>query len=262
MSGTWQSVPGVAGQTFKRISVGSGSFIWAITNSGLAFRYRTTRVNPSDPNDNRLKYEWAQAPAPAPGVALANISVGMDGTVYASDASGRIYTTSSGAGSGGPLQNPNDRNSPQIMLPWTPVTGTLAQISVGDASLVWGLNPTGNVFRAKFTTGNPTPTWEHIQGSLKWIAVAGDGTVFGVTMGNRIQKFEKVSFVDFPGVLTQISVGADSVMWGVDASHSIYEWDGRNWQKIPGQLTNISVGADSVVYGVNQSGQVFVYVIE
>jgi hypothetical protein len=262
MSGTWQLVPGVTGQTFKRISVGSGSFIWAVTTSGLAFRYRTTLVNPNDPNDNRLKYEWAQAPAPAPGVALINISVGMDGTVYASDATGRIYTTSSGASSGGSMVNSKDRTSPQIMSPWTLVPGTLTQISVGDASLVWGLNAGGVIFRAAFTAGNPIPTWQHIQGSLKWISVAGDGTVFGVTTGNRIQKFEKVSFVDFPGVLTQISVGADSVMWGVDASQSIYEWNGRGWTKIPGQLTNVSVGADSVVYGVNQSGQVYVYVIE
>jgi Tectonin domain len=262
MSGTWQVVPGVTGQTFKRISVGSGTFIWAITTSGRAYRYRTTRVNPTDPNDNRLKYEWAKAPAPAPGVALANISVGMDGIVYASDAAGNIYTTSSGSGSGGPLQDPTDRNSPQIMLPWTPVPGKLTQVSVGNASLVWGLNAGGVIFRAAFTPGNPTPTWQHIQGSLKWISVAGDGSVFGVTTGNQVQKFDKVSFVDFQGKLAQISVGADSVMWGVDASQSIYQWNGRGWTKIPGQLTNVSVGADSVVYGVNQSGQVYVYVIE
>jgi hypothetical protein len=258
MSGTWQLVPGVTGQTFKRISVGSGTFIWAVTTSGLAYRYRTTRVNPSNPNDNRLKYEWAQAPAPAPGVTLANISVGMDGIVYASDPSGRIYTTSSGTGSGGPV----DSNGKQIMLPWNPVPGILTQVSVGDASLVWGLSATGVIYRAEFTAGNPTPTWQHIQGSLKWISVAGDGSVFGVTTGNQVQKFEKVSFVNFQGKLTQISVGADSVMWGVDASQSIYQWSGHGWPKIPGQLTNVSVGADSVVYGVNQSGQVYVYVIE
>jgi hypothetical protein len=256
MSGTWQAVPGVTGQTFKRISVGSGTFIWAITTSGLAFRYRTTLVNPKDSNDKRLKYEWAQAPAP--GVVLANLSVGMDGIVYASDASGRIFTTSSGSGSGGPV----DSNGKQIMSPWTPVPGTLAQISVGDASLVWGLNASGVIFRAAFTAGNPTPTWQHIQGSLKWISVAGDGSVFGVTTGNRIQKFEKVSWVDVPGALTQISVGADSVMWGVDASQFVYQWNGRGWSKLPGQLTNVSVGADGVVYGVNKSGQVYVYVIE
>jgi hypothetical protein len=261
MSGTWQSVQGVTGQTFKQISVGSGTFIWAVTNSGLAYRYRTTLVNPSDPSNNQLKYEWAQAPVPAPGVALANISVGMDGTVYAADATGRIYTTSSGAGSGGQMVNPKDRTSPQIMSPWTPVPGKLTQISVGDASLVWGLNA-GVVFRAAFSGSNPIPTWDHIAGSLKWISVAGDGSVFGVTMGNQVQKFEKVSFVDFQGKLAQISVGADSVMWGVDAGQLVYEWNGRGWTRMPGKLTNVSVGADGVVYGVNQSGQVYVYVIE
>jgi hypothetical protein len=246
------------GQTLTQISASSGAYIWGVDADGNAWRYRTT----ADPNTGQLSYQWVQAPEPAPGIALSNISVGIDGTVYAIDDQGRIYTTSSGGGSGGPI-DPNTKK--QIMLPWTTAIGTLAQISVGTSSLIWGVDAANNIYRAVVDGTGKITSWQKVDGSLKWISVAGDGTIYGVNSVNKVFKYAGGNkwTPDAGALLTQISVGDVSRIWGINDETEVYQFVFNNgasgWKKVPGNLINIAAGGDGVVYGVGEGGKVYYY---
>ncbi|HEX7997341.1 MAG TPA: tectonin domain-containing protein [Pyrinomonadaceae bacterium] len=247
------------GQTLTQISASSGAYIWGVDADGNAWRYRTT-VDPKS-TSGQLIYQWAQAPAPAPGVALSNISVGIDGTVYAVDDQGRIYTTSSGGGSGGPV-DPNTKK--QIMLPWTTAIGNLMQIAVGSSSLIWGLDTANNIYRAVVDGTGKITSWQKVDGSLKWISVAGDGTIYGVNSVNKIFKYTGgKTWTPVAGSLTQVSVGDVSRIWGINDETEIYQFVFNNgesgWEKVPGNMINIAVGGDGVVYGVGEGGKVYYY---
>jgi hypothetical protein len=261
----WKEAPG---QTLTQISASSGAYIWGVDASGNAWRYRTTSDSTSSP-PGQIIYQWAQAPAPA-GVAFGNISVGIDGTVYAVDDESNVYTTSSGGGSGGPV----DTSTPpkQIMLPWTPVPGTpatLKQISVGTASLgsasqIWGLNADDQVFRAVFDNTGKITSWQQVNGSLKWISVAGDGTVYGVNSDDKIYKYKGGNnWASVAGSLTQISVGDVSRIWGINEDMEVFQYVFNNgdsgFQKVKGNLINIAAGGDGVVYGIGQGGIAYYY---
>lgn len=261
----WKEAPG---QTLTQISASSGAYIWGIDASGVAWRYRTTSSATSSP-PGQIVYQWAQAPAPA-GVSFGNISVGIDGTVYAVDDQSNVYTTSSGGGSGGPV----DSSTPpkQIMLPWTQVTGTpanLKQISCGTASLgassnLWGVNADDEIFRAVFDNTGKITSWQKVNGSLKWVSAAGDGTVYGVNSVNAVFKYTGTnSWKPVAGTLTQVSVGDVSRIWGINEDGDIFEYIFNNgesgFQPVEGNLINIAAGGDGVVYGVGQGGIVYYY---
>jgi hypothetical protein len=251
----------VEGQPLAQISVGSGAYIWGVDSGGIAYRYQTVQPKPNSP----VEYVWVTVP----GVTLKNISVGMDGTVYGvgkattsdPDNDGKIYATSSGGSSSGGGTTPS----------WTPIDGPkLAEVSVGDATQVWAVDESGNIFKATFDDDSTIPDWQQVAGSLKWVSAAGDGTVYGVNSSCAVFVYEggnKPAWTPVHGqTLAQISVGDVARIWGVDSSGGIHQYAPDSvgdfkWQQIEGpSLQNIAAGADGVVYGVAPDSKVYVYV--
>ena len=68
--------------------------------------------------------------------------------------------------------------------PWCPIDGSLAQISVGSASHIWGVNAQGNVFRYR-----GEDQWQRTDGSLKHVSAAYDGSVFGVNADDQVFQY-------------------------------------------------------------------------
>ena len=99
--------------------------------------------------------------------------------------------------------------------------------------------------------------WWHIAGSLKYVSVASDGTVWGVSASNNIYRRTGNVWTQVSGALKQLSVGDASMAWGVNASDDIYRWDGNGWTQVAGSLKHVSVASDGTVWGVNASNNIY-----
>lgn len=118
--------------------------------------------------------------------------------------------------------------------------------SPSRASLIWGRIPYENSY-IEFEA----------EGSLSRVAVAADGTVWGVDQNQAIYRRDGNTWTLIPGKLVDIAVGSRDLVWGVDKDDAIYRRDGTNWTTIPGRLVSISVGKDGTVWGVDRAGAIY-----
>jgi virginiamycin B lyase len=99
--------------------------------------------------------------------------------------------------------------------------------------------------------------WTSIPGSLKYVACAGDGTVWGVNSSDNIFRWLGGGWEQIPGSLKQVSVGSATQIWGVNSSDNIFRWTGSGWVQVAGGLKHVAVAADGTVWGVNSSDNIF-----
>ena len=99
---------------------------------------------------------------------------------------------------------------------WNQIAGSLKQISVGNASNVWGVNSDDEIYRR---SGN---SWTQVSGALKHVSVANDGTVWGVNDDDEIYRWNGGAWDQVAGALKQISVSSASLVWGVNSADRIY----------------------------------------
>ena len=99
--------------------------------------------------------------------------------------------------------------------------------------------------------------WSKLNGALKHVSVAADGTVWGISANDSIYRRDGNSWTKIPGALKQISVGSANHVWGVNSSDYIYRWTGSGWQNISGRLKQVSVAADGTVWGVSANDNIY-----
>jgi hypothetical protein len=99
--------------------------------------------------------------------------------------------------------------------------------------------------------------WTNITGSLKYVSVGSDATVWGVNANDRIFQRNGTSWTLIPGALNQISVGNAANVWGVNANDEIFQRTGSTWTRVAGALKHVAVGSDGTVWGVNAGNQIF-----
>lgn len=106
----------------------------------------------------------------------------------------------------------------------------------------------------------PQPTqlaWTSIPGSLKCVACASDGTVWGVNSADNIFRWLGGGWEQIPGGLKQVSVGAATQIWGVNSADNIFRWTGSGWVQVAGGLKHVAVAADGTVWGVNSADMIY-----
>jgi len=91
-------------------------------------------------------------------------------------------------------------------MPWKQIPGSLARISAGSVTNVWGVNSSASIFRY---AGNDSNSWAQIPGSLTDIGAAADGTVWGVNAVDYIFRYnwDVADWIKIPGALRRISAG-------------------------------------------------------
>jgi virginiamycin B lyase len=111
-------------------------------------------------------------------------------------------------------------------------------------------------------SGPPEPPfWVPVTGSLKYVSVSEDKTVWGVNAQDEIYRWHSGVWEPIPGSLKQVSVGHGDV-WGVNVEDEIYYWNGDryySWTPVQGALKHVSVGEDGSVWGVNADDEIFRY---
>ncbi|MCP4090844.1 MAG: hypothetical protein GY746_13795, partial [Gammaproteobacteria bacterium] len=102
--------------------------------------------------------------------------------------------------------------------------------------------------------------WVKVDGKLKDISVAEDGTVWGVGLKNEIyrRKDDDSHWDRIPGSLVQISHGSDSNVWGINSKDEIYSWKAdSSWKFVEGLPSMISISADSTAWCVNSNNEIY-----
>lgn len=196
----WNKLPGA----LANVAVGSDGALWGVNASGLIYRWTGSPdwavVNPPvlspDPKINaaygtprqiavvnasnvylvtttQYLFRWTGT-----GWTLLNtqlygtfLAAAMDGTVMIIDSSGAptLYqATATGIGMGSSLPKP----------PAPFVSG-----AVGSSTNIWGLTADDRIFR--FSGGR----WVQVEGALRSIAAASDGTVIGANAGALLYRF-------------------------------------------------------------------------
>ena len=134
---------------------------------------------------------------------------------------------------------------------WTQMSGNLAQVSVGSASQMWGVQANQQIWQWNGSG------WTQIPGYMVCVSVGADGTVWAVNANQEIFRRDGGNWTKVPGSLVQISVGNAGNVWGVDASDHIFRWNGSAWDQIQGALMYVSAAGDGSVWGVQRNGQVW-----
>merc|ERR1711933_20641 len=112
----------------------------------------------------------------------------------------------------------------------------------------------GNIYKR---SGNG---WTRLNGKLRHISVASDGTVWGVTKSYGIYRRDGSKWTKIPGGLKQIDVGSRTNIWGVNKDGYVYKYNNKNgWTMMPDRLKHVSVGADGTVMGVNSANNVYLF---
>jgi hypothetical protein len=228
---TWQNVPGALAQ----ISVASTTNVWGVNAEGQIWRWGEPNADawnyvPGELNEiavssNAPFFEpsfpvypvvfginaisqtymytngaWINVPG-----ALAQLSVGADGTCWGINAQQEIYSYDAKTNS------------------WANVPGALVQISVGNANNVWGVDAEQHVYRYDASI----PGWFQIPGAfLTQIAVAFDGTVWGVNAEGGLYQWVSAtqSFEFVANGLTNVAVGNDSAVFAWNKNTGATYW--------------------------------------
>jgi hypothetical protein len=148
-------------------------------------------------------------------------------------------------------------------------TISLTHIAVGggntfQADAVWGLNSSGNVYRAHLS--GSTWVFSQVPGVLDFIAV-GAGyqdnchpyEVWGLNTSAQIFRYNFCvkNWKQIGGTVGSLAVGGGDI-WGINADSQIFRFNFSTllFDQIGGTLTQVTVGPNGV-WGVNPSSQVY-----
>jgi virginiamycin B lyase len=147
----------------------------------------------------------------------------------------------------------------------------LTQIAVGggskfQADTVWGLNSSGNVYKAQLS--GTTWSFTQIPGTLDFIAVAAGTTdnchpyeVWGVNTATHIFRYNfcNKDFDQIAGLLSSVAVGGGDI-WGLNSSGGIFRFNfstgGFDQVNVAETLSQITVGPNGV-WGIHSTNQIF-----
>ena len=220
----WEQVAGPPGVHFKPVSLGSARAIWALNNNGLPWKWNGSSwekmassgtvsaisvaadgsvwaTNPSDSMSvlqlDQLNKKWTRyIRAGMKQVAALNAlqSWGLDqaGTLFFWN---RKTTT------------------------WEKKAGTVSQISVGLDGTLWATADSGRVLRwdgKKWDAALPK--------GMVYVAVGSAKNIWALDGANQVFKWSGSAWEKMPGSLRTIAAAWDGSVWGIDAQGSVVKW--------------------------------------
>ena len=148
-------------------------------------------------------------------------------------------------------------------------TISLTHIAVGggntfQADAVWGLNSSGNVYRAHLS--GSTWVFSQVPGVLDFIAVGAGYNdnchpyeVWGLNTSAQIFRYNFCvkNWDQIGGTVGSLAVGGGDI-WGINGNGEVYRFNFSTllFDQIPGTLSQVTVGTNSA-WGVNLSTEVY-----
>lgn len=210
-------IPAPPQTTPKQVAVGASNIVWLLDTTGRHWKWDgATWVNQgccvtelaaaadgelwaTNPPDGMRVLRWDgtrwtfNIPAGMKQVTIANANtvwgLGNDNTLYQYTGSAwspkRCCVERISVGTDGELWATNPPDGLRVLrwdgTEWTfNIPTGMTYVSVGSASVIWALNPAGNVFQWSGSA------WTPRTGTLKQISAASDGTVWGISGQDEI----------------------------------------------------------------------------
>ncbi|QSQ24650.1 S8 family serine peptidase [Pyxidicoccus parkwayensis] len=217
----FEEVPPPPGVTPKQVAVGSANNIWLLDTVGRHYKWNGSgwtslsccvselaassdgALWATNPPDSLRVLRWTGSvwafniPTGMKQVTIANAN-----TIWGLDPTGYLYRYTGSAweqkiccvdrisiGEDGVMWATNPADDLRVLewngTSWNAFTRPkgMIYVSVGNASNIWGLDPSNHVF--KFNGSS----WAPVLGSLVQISAAADGTVWGIGTNGQIQRF-------------------------------------------------------------------------
>lgn len=182
-NGTWEPTAGaqITGAV-TCVSVAGDGTVWAVNSDGNAYR--------------RQENTWTPVPGDKPGETLSQISAVSAGEVWGVSSDGDIYQWKAGSG-------------------WSSVPGELSWVSAAEGGTVWGVSPDGKILRRDRDKDNKE-TWTTIPGGkLSQISVGSASKVYGVNAEGAIFRWTGRDWGKVDGTVGSLAVASDGTLWGV-----------------------------------------------
>lgn len=231
---TWKKIP----EKFRQISTGSINHIWAVNDAGEIFQFK--------------QGAWKKQAGPSLP-SLRWIAAGSDGYVWGvGKEDGKVYKR-------------KDDGTWEVK---TPDGITLSHIAIGQAAYVFGVR---NYWQAKkgrvYKWRASTNSWLEVPGNIMQIAVAPDGSVWGVNYKKKVYRREGSEWKEVGGKLKYIDITVNGIIFGISDKGVLHRRVGNQWKSIPGAPTNlrqVAVGVElkpgvSRIFGyvVKKNGEVY-----
>lgn len=210
------------------------NILWGVAAGGSTWRLNTYNLDGPP---------WRHVPNPA-GVTARQAAIAHDGSVFLLGTDfnvANIYTM-------------GNNGAWRIAVP-----GVLAQVAPASAKDVWGVSPSGHIFRWQA----PNPGFAQVSANFTatQVSVAQDGAVWALDTAGLIYSYDGTNWVQLPGILRNVTVVSANVAWGVAPNNTTWRWDGANWTFIPPPANAIpsqtSASADGTVYLNDSNGLLY-----
>lgn len=158
----------------SQIALGFNNQVWALDPDGDVL-FLANRANVADTK------AWTEVSAPE---KFRDISVGVDGQVWATGMSGAIF-----------MRTGITTDAPSGTT-WQVIPGGLNAIAVGPRGLVWGINSNDDIFYRQGVTqeSQAGTAWAHIGGKLRSISVSPNYHIWGANAGGGIYLRQGTTF--------------------------------------------------------------------
>ncbi len=229
----------------ERVGVDPLGRPWFVTTGG-----RPARLDP-------------EGVASLPGQALnmvVDLAVGPDGEVYASgpggellrwSADGQDWTLVKAPAAAAVAVGPGGR-------PWVASPDGVIQASdLFDTVTA----PSHGIEKAVITTGGYN--WQVLRGSVLDLGIGADGAVWAVGLDNSVWRWSQGAFNGWSrvgGRLARVAVAPDGTPWGVDPDGGLLWYNGAVWKTFAakglGPVRDVALGPDGQLWVVTQEGAV------
>ena len=215
----WDQVPG----SLKQISVGNADSVWGVNSDDEIYRWMGNswmqvsgalkHVSVGDDtvwgvNADDEIYRWNGNGWDQVSGSLKQISVGNAGSVWGVNSDDEIYR----------------RDGSRMQ-----VSGALKHVSVASDDTVWGVNEDDEIYRGTGGSGHDTitPTDPNAQIGQRTRLSGGDVAAVAAIYGPA------PAWLPVDGSLKYVSTASDGTVWA-NGDDEIYRWNGSSWDRVLG----------------------------
>lgn len=165
------------------------------------------------------------------------VAIGLDGSVFALDASGQPYRWS---------------NAQMRLLSFP---GQLVKIAVDPAGNPWGINNYGRIFH------HDGADWRQVRGTASDITVAANGAVIVADANGTLGRYDPATngFLRIDGNAVFVAAAPDGTPWGLLSDGTVVRCRAAPCDRLGRQGRSLSIGPDGSVFLVSLDNRLLRY---
>ena len=220
----WEQVASPPGITFKQVSLGSARAIWALNNNGLPWKWNGSSWEKMASSGTVSAISvaadgsvWATNPSDSLAVLQLD-QLNKKWTHYIRSGMKQVAALNAlqawGLDKAGTLFWWNRKTAT-----WEKKAGAVSQISVGLDKTLWATADTQRVLRWD------GKTWDAaLPKGMVYVSVGSARNIWALDGADQVFKWSGSAWQKMPGSLRNIAAAWDGSVWGINAQGSVFKW--------------------------------------